>query len=117
MATNNSSIAKLGDDVLAEILTRLPGPRSAFRSRAVCKRWNAFISTPCFSHRFVAHHRQIGSAAEPESEPEPEPPLPNPSNLRESILTFLPPAYRRPIPFHRLGLLQGLALARVSIVR
>ncbi|CAI0546620.1 unnamed protein product [Linum tenue] len=90
MATNNSSIAKLGDDVLAEILTRLPGPRSAFRSKAVCKRWNAFISTPCFSRRFVAHHRQIGSAAEPEPESEPEPPLPNPSNLRESILTFLP---------------------------
>ncbi|CAL1372549.1 unnamed protein product [Linum trigynum] len=47
-------VAKLGDDVLVEILIRLPNPRSACQCKPVCKRWNSLISTTQFNRRFVS---------------------------------------------------------------
>ncbi|CAI0406932.1 unnamed protein product [Linum tenue] len=47
-------VAKLVDDVLVEILIRLPNPRSACRCKPVCKRWNSLISTTQFNRRFVS---------------------------------------------------------------
>ncbi|CAI0546826.1 unnamed protein product [Linum tenue] len=50
-------ISQLGDDLLVQILIRLPDPRPACRCKSVCKRWNSLISTPSFNRRFVHHHR------------------------------------------------------------
>ncbi|CAI0423327.1 unnamed protein product [Linum tenue] len=48
---------KLIDDLLVEILIRLPNPRSSCRCKAVCKRWRSLISDPSFDRRFIPHHR------------------------------------------------------------
>ncbi|CAL1404947.1 unnamed protein product [Linum trigynum] len=85
MATNNdSSIGKLGDDLLAEILTRLPSARSAFRCRSVSKRWNSLISIPFFSRHFDSRLHRFGHGGEPEQ------PILTASKLRESLVDFLP---------------------------
>ncbi|CAI0546621.1 unnamed protein product [Linum tenue] len=81
---NNSPIGKLGDDLIAEILIRLPSVRSAFRCKSVSQRWNSLISTPCFSRHFDSRLHMIGHAGEPEQ------PILTPSKLRESLLEFLP---------------------------
>ncbi|CAI0548816.1 unnamed protein product [Linum tenue] len=48
----------MGDDLLEEVLIRsFPNPRSACRSKPVCKRWNSLISNARFNRRFVSHHR------------------------------------------------------------
>ncbi|CAI0449816.1 unnamed protein product [Linum tenue] len=52
-----SVIATLGDDLLGEILIRLPNTKSAFRCKPVCRRWKSLISSPSFSRRFVSRHR------------------------------------------------------------
>ncbi|KAF7082649.1 hypothetical protein CFC21_086506 [Triticum aestivum] len=47
------------DDLLAEILLRLPPqPSSLPRASTVCKFWRSLASDPCFSRRFRAHHRR-----------------------------------------------------------
>ncbi|CAL1363012.1 unnamed protein product [Linum trigynum] len=70
-------ISKLGDDLLLEILIRLPNPRSACRCKSVSKRWSFLISDPSFNRRFVSHHQR--------------PPLLLPSNDPQSIIpTILP---------------------------
>ncbi|CAI0546602.1 unnamed protein product [Linum tenue] len=64
MAIEGYSIGRLGDDdLLVEILIRLPDPRSAFRCKSICKRWNSLISAPYFSRRFLSHHRALSAAA------------------------------------------------------
>ncbi|CAI0400178.1 unnamed protein product [Linum tenue] len=75
-------ISRLGDDLVGEILIRLPNPRSASRCKPVCKRWNSMISNPSFNRRFVSHHQSRNR----------EPPLLLPSDdpLSSSILSFLP---------------------------
>ncbi|CAL1408640.1 unnamed protein product [Linum trigynum] len=50
-------ITDLEDDLLVEILIRLPNPRHSCRSKRVCKRWSSLISDPCFNRRFVSHHQ------------------------------------------------------------
>ncbi|CAI0403300.1 unnamed protein product [Linum tenue] len=53
-----TKIVQLGDDLLVEILIRLPNPRSACRCKAVCKEWKSLISHPIrFNRRFVSHHQ------------------------------------------------------------
>ncbi|CAI0467354.1 unnamed protein product [Linum tenue] len=53
-----TTIVQLGDDVLVEILIRLPNPRSACSCKAVCKGWKFLISDPIrFNRRFVSHHQ------------------------------------------------------------
>ncbi|CAI0412488.1 unnamed protein product [Linum tenue] len=86
-------INKLGDDLLVEILIRLPHPRSAFLCKAVCKRWNYLISDPSssFTRRFISHRRS--------SNHPPPPSLFLPSNDPQAILCFLPvPDGARPNP-------------------
>jgi hypothetical protein len=47
------------DDLLAEILLRLPPlPSSLPRASAVCTRWHSLLSDPAFHHRFRIHHRR-----------------------------------------------------------
>ncbi|CAI0412799.1 unnamed protein product [Linum tenue] len=79
-------ISQLGDDLLVQILIRLPDPRPACRCKSVCKRWNSLISTPSFNRRFVHHHRSSNHHL----------PLPDdPNELQSTIrrLGFLPRAY------------------------
>ncbi|CAI0546394.1 unnamed protein product [Linum tenue] len=59
---NPSMVSTLGDDLLGEILIRLPDTKSAFRCKPVCKRWRSLISSPSFSRRFVSHHQSTGEA-------------------------------------------------------
>ncbi|CAI0450144.1 unnamed protein product [Linum tenue] len=79
-----TQISKLGEDLLVEILIRLPNPKSAGRSKAVCKLWSSLISDPGFDRRFVSHHRS-------RNERGPPPPLLF-SDDPHSILSFLPVA-------------------------
>ncbi|CAL1376730.1 unnamed protein product [Linum trigynum] len=74
-----SPISKLGDDLLFEILIRLPNPRSACRSKAVCKQWRSLVSKPCFSRRFLSHHQSKN-----------KPPPPKLILSADSLLSFLP---------------------------
>ncbi|CAI0407908.1 unnamed protein product [Linum tenue] len=53
-------MTQLQDDLLVEILARLPDARSAFRCRSVCKRWRSLISDPLFRRRFVSHKQSSG---------------------------------------------------------
>ncbi|KAK1661556.1 hypothetical protein QYE76_049715 [Lolium multiflorum] len=47
------------DDMLREILTRLPPePSSLPRASAVCRRWLGLVTDPKFHRQFVAHHRR-----------------------------------------------------------
>ncbi|CAN1236805.1 hypothetical protein LINGRAPRIM_LOCUS1757 [Linum grandiflorum] len=66
-------MSKLGEDLLEEILIRLPNPKSSCRCKAVCKPWRSIISDPSFNRRFIAHHRMF-----------------IPSHDPQSILSFLP---------------------------
>ncbi|CAI0546635.1 unnamed protein product [Linum tenue] len=77
-----TTIVQLGDDLLAEILIRLPNPKSARRCKAVCKRWNSLISDPVrFNRRFVSHHHSRNR----------QPPLVLHSDDPQSIITsFIP---------------------------
>ncbi|CAI0400171.1 unnamed protein product [Linum tenue] len=81
----DNPISKLGDDLLEEILIRLPNPKFSSRCRPVCKRWNSMISNPTFNRRFVSHHRS-------KNETGGEPPLlfPSDDHPLSSILSFLP---------------------------
>ncbi|CAL1404712.1 unnamed protein product [Linum trigynum] len=77
-----AAISKLGDDLLVEILIRLPNPGSACRSKSVCKLWNSLVSDPSFNRRSVSRRQSIN---------EQEPPLLLPSDDPQSIvLRFLP---------------------------
>ncbi|CAL1396340.1 unnamed protein product [Linum trigynum] len=49
--------SKLGDNLLVEILIRLPNPRSFCRCKAVFKSWRTLISDPSFNRRFISHHQ------------------------------------------------------------
>ncbi|XP_047078862.1 uncharacterized protein LOC124689362 [Lolium rigidum] len=50
------------DDLLAEILLRLPPlPSSLPRASAVCARWRGLLSDPAFHRRFRTHHRRRSS--------------------------------------------------------
>ncbi|CAL1362773.1 unnamed protein product [Linum trigynum] len=78
----SSPMRHLGDDLLLQILIRVPELRSAFRCKSVCKRWNSLISDPYFSRRFSSHHKSMASCYG-------EPPL-LPFNDPESTLSFIP---------------------------
>ncbi|CAI0449908.1 unnamed protein product [Linum tenue] len=52
-------ISKIGDDILLEILIRLPNPRSACRCKTVCKRWRSVISDHRFNRSFVSHPQTL----------------------------------------------------------
>ncbi|CAI0546945.1 unnamed protein product [Linum tenue] len=84
----SSIISTLGvdEDLLVEILIRLPGPKSVFRCKSVSRRWNALISAPYFSRRFVSHHRTPSPANAGESEQ----PVLIISHVRQLISSFLP---------------------------
>ncbi|CAL1391041.1 unnamed protein product [Linum trigynum] len=78
-----TTISKLGEDLLVEILIRLPNPRFACRCKLVCKRWTSLISSPRFNRRFVSHRQTTNLI---------HPPMPdNPYELQSTILSFLPP--------------------------
>ncbi|CAI0556687.1 unnamed protein product [Linum tenue] len=90
-------IAKLRDDLLSEVLLRLPNPKSACRCKPVCKRWRSLISTAYFTRRFLS--TSTAAAADydsDEEEDEEEGSLPDHEHLIGSnavpkpILTFLP---------------------------
>ncbi|CAI0389367.1 unnamed protein product [Linum tenue] len=74
---------------MAEVLIRAPEPGSAWRCKAVCKRWNSLISDTHFVRRYVSHHQQSSSNQYGGGGELEEPPLMS-SNSRESILSFLP---------------------------
>ncbi|CAI0377855.1 unnamed protein product, partial [Linum tenue] len=90
-------ISKLGDDLLVQVLLRVPEARFACCCKLVCKLWNYLIFDPYLIRCFVSHHqRRNGGEA-----------LLRPS---DSILSFLP------VPdedFLGYGFLQGLAFMRV----
>ncbi|CAI0546482.1 unnamed protein product [Linum tenue] len=83
----DAPISKLGDDLLEEILVRsFPHPRSACRSKSVCKRWNSLISRSRFNSRFVSHHRSRNEGQPPLLLLSKDDALP----LPPSLLSFLP---------------------------
>ncbi|PON90685.1 F-box domain containing protein [Trema orientale] len=54
----NSMISTLPDDLLKEILIRLPDLKSSIRCGLVCKRWwSSTVSRPDFVAGFMEHHR------------------------------------------------------------
>ncbi|CAI0374865.1 unnamed protein product [Linum tenue] len=75
------NLAMIGDDLLVEILIRLPNHRFASGCKPVCKRWRSLISSPRFNRRFVSHHRINNQPTMPD----------NPDDLQSIILSFLPP--------------------------
>ncbi|CAI0546706.1 unnamed protein product [Linum tenue] len=75
-------IRKLGDDLLVEILIRLPNPRSACSCKLVCRRWSSLISHHSFNRSFISH--QQGSMKEPR-------PLLIHSNDASDLTSFMPP--------------------------
>ncbi|CAI0421088.1 unnamed protein product [Linum tenue] len=75
------AISKLGDDLLTEILVRgFPNPRSACRSRAVCKQWRSLISDPCFGRRFLSYHQSMNT----------HPQLLHSTDKESALLSFIP---------------------------
>ncbi|CAI0421033.1 unnamed protein product [Linum tenue] len=77
------AISKLGDDLLTEILVRgFPDPRSACRSRAVCKQWRSLISDPCFGRRFLSYHQSMNK--------HPPPKLLHSTDTKSVSLSFIP---------------------------
>ncbi|XP_044952326.1 uncharacterized protein LOC123402466 [Hordeum vulgare subsp. vulgare] len=51
-----------GDDLLSEILVRLPPqPSSLPRASAVCSRWRSLLTDPAFRRRFRVHHRRCSA--------------------------------------------------------
>ncbi|CAL1387731.1 unnamed protein product [Linum trigynum] len=99
----SSSISKLGGDLLLEVVIRVPDPRSAFRCKLVCKRWNSLISDPYFNRRFVSHHQRMNEGY---------PSLLIRSRDRESvILSFLPlPCCFSKAPFRVFDCFKDLVL-------
>ncbi|CAL1409716.1 unnamed protein product [Linum trigynum] len=80
---NIPPISKLGEDLLVEILIRLPNPRFACQCKLVGKRWSSLISSPGFNRRFVSHRQTMNLT---------HPPMPeNPFELQSTILSILPP--------------------------
>ncbi|KAM0917546.1 hypothetical protein ACQ4PT_009408 [Festuca glaucescens] len=56
--TSPASLPDDDDDMLREILLRLPPqPSSLPRASAVCKRWRGLVTDPKFHRQFYAHHR------------------------------------------------------------
>ena len=49
-------MANVSDDLLVEILLRLPDCRYAIQCSTVCKRWHSLISHPGFARQFIHHH-------------------------------------------------------------
>ena len=49
-------MANVSDDLLIEILLRLPDCRYAIQCSTVCKRWHSLISHPGFVRQFIHHH-------------------------------------------------------------
>ncbi|CAI0418162.1 unnamed protein product [Linum tenue] len=85
-----SHINNLDDDLILEILTRLPNPRSVFRCRSVCKRWNSLISAPPFRPEFLRRIATRGGEDEfplvfPQSQPETLDFLPIPADYRHQF--------------------------------
>ncbi|MCE2056178.1 hypothetical protein HAX54_044185 [Datura stramonium] len=50
-------INNLRDDLVQEILIRLPSSKEATRCKSVCKRWLSLISSDCFVTASTIHHR------------------------------------------------------------
>ncbi|CAI0400224.1 unnamed protein product [Linum tenue] len=108
MAADTPPISKLGDDLLEKILIRsFPNPRSAGRSKPVCKRWNSLISHAGFNRGFVFSPQKQKQRHAATSAPL--------QGRSPAFAPKLPPRTRRiPIQFRRLGFLQGLASMRFS---
>ncbi|CAI0546946.1 unnamed protein product [Linum tenue] len=109
-ASPSSIISTLGDDedLLVEILIRLPSPKSAIRCKSVCRRWNALISAPYFSRRFVSHHQTKSPAAAAQNES--EQPVLAISQIRQLISSFLPFPYGTEFKFSVLDSVKDLLL-------
>ncbi|CAI0397019.1 unnamed protein product [Linum tenue] len=102
-STAVNSISKLGEDLLEEILIRLPTPRSACRCKAVCKLWRSLISSPRFNRRFVSRRQGINEL---------QPPLVLSSEDQQSIIaSFVPtPSVGHELRFAVLDSFQDLLL-------
>ncbi|CAL1365840.1 unnamed protein product [Linum trigynum] len=98
-----SEISTLGDDLLIEILIRLPSPKFACRISTVCKRWSSLISSPRFNRSFVSHHESINEL---------HPPLVLSSEDQQSIIQgFVPmPSVDHELRFAVLDSFQDLLL-------
>ncbi|KAM7461565.1 hypothetical protein LguiA_029686 [Lonicera macranthoides] len=57
----NGSIMESSNDILTEILVRLP-PKSIFKFTCVSRRWNNLIMDPCFIKRYDSGRRRKGSS-------------------------------------------------------
>ncbi|CAI0412593.1 unnamed protein product [Linum tenue] len=87
----NPLIRKLGDDLLVEILIRLPDARSAFRCKPVCQLWFSVMSDASFNRRFVSHRQMMTS-----------------DDLKSMVLCFLPPHFHHCYGVKDRGALQVL---------
>ena len=52
----------VNDDILLEILGRLPNGRSVLQRGLVCKRWHSLVYNSQFIERFIHHHHQNNSS-------------------------------------------------------
>uniref|UniRef100_A0A0D9V173 F-box domain-containing protein n=1 Tax=Leersia perrieri TaxID=77586 RepID=A0A0D9V173_9ORYZ len=57
--TSSSSFESLNDDVLGEILVRLPSVAALARAACACARWRSLASSPAFLRRFRALHPSL----------------------------------------------------------
>ncbi|CAL1392650.1 unnamed protein product [Linum trigynum] len=99
-----SPITKLrADDLLVEILIRLPTPRTACRCKADCKRWNSLIFSTYFNRPFISHYQTIkdGPPLLVRSDDHPE---------TWTVLSFLPRPYQGGGRFAVLDSLKDLLL-------
>ena len=58
------------DEMLLEILLRLPDARTVIQCSTVCKRWSSLVSSRKFIHRYIQHHRRK-RASDPSNSPPP----------------------------------------------
>ncbi|CAA0825411.1 Unknown protein [Striga hermonthica] len=52
-------LSNVSEDLLSEILLRLPNCRSAIQLNSVCRRWHSLISQPQFIPRFIRLHQDL----------------------------------------------------------
>ncbi|CAN0925780.1 hypothetical protein LINGRAHAP2_LOCUS34953 [Linum grandiflorum] len=82
---NSPPMSKLTEEVLEEILIRLPDPRSVIQCKIVSKNWCSVISNPYFFRHCICFRKEQAAAAAEE-----DPFQPGPESVRVSILSFLP---------------------------
>ncbi|KAI4297704.1 hypothetical protein L6164_037581 [Bauhinia variegata] len=65
----HTEIKDLPDELMVEILCRLPHHKYVFQCKCVSQRWLSLISNSCFVRRFVTHHQSSKNKSESVEQP------------------------------------------------